>query len=63
MAERQSRSRLQRKESAMFKEPNLSKALKHWRQVADCGLFAAIAQSAERSRAFAAHAAVAARSR
>jgi len=31
----------------MFKEPNLSKALEHRRQAADCGLFAANAQSAE----------------
>ena len=31
----------------MFKEPNLSKALEHRRQAADCGPFAANAQSAE----------------
>jgi hypothetical protein len=50
MAERQSRSRLQRKESAMFKAPdkapNLSNTSKHRRQAADCGLLAANAQSA-----------------
>jgi hypothetical protein len=46
MAERQSRSRLQDKESAVSDGYDLSKALQHRRHAAACGLFAASARSA-----------------